>query len=103
MPRRTRTHAPVAASSHDVLCRIVIRRHGRRAVLRIDRPLCVFLGRRISAPCLTRGTLPPTHAGYMEAIQSLALDVLAVAMAAARQLVLGWRCRRCNRAVGAGL
>src|SRR5512147_3210922 len=80
---------PAASTrSVDVLCFIVLRRHGRRFVRRIDRSLRVLMGGRIPDPCRAGSALPPPLSGHMEAVQSLALAAVAVAMAAVRQLVL---------------
>ena len=50
LPWRTGAHPPGREISHRLLCRAVVRRHGRRAVRRPDRAVCVFVGRRISDP-----------------------------------------------------
>ena len=77
---------PAAQISHRLLCRAVVRRHGRRAVCRPDRALHVFMDRRISDPAGARGVVPAARrtSGLRGVVAWywLVLAVLAVALIA---------------------
>ena len=63
LPRRARAHASRRAASHRLLCRAVVRRHGRRPVLGPDRAVRVLLDRRVSDPGRAGGALPAEGRG----------------------------------------
>ena len=59
LPWRAGAHAAGREISHRLLCRAVVRRHGRRPVRRPDCALHVLLDRRISDPGRARCAVPP--------------------------------------------
>src|SRR5258708_17716705 len=59
MPRRVGAYPPRREISHRLLCRAVVRRHGRRIVRRPRRALHVFMDRGIPDPAGIGGVLPP--------------------------------------------
>ena len=61
LPWRTGAHAPRRKISHRLLCRAVVRRHGRRPVRRPDRAVRLLLDRRISDPAGVRRAVPPAR------------------------------------------
>ena len=59
LPRRTGAHAAACKISHRLLCRAVVRRHGRRPVRGPDRAVRLLLDRGISDPAGARRAVPP--------------------------------------------
>src|SRR5437016_8365651 len=55
---RAGAHAAGREISHRLLRGAVVRRHGRRAVRRPDRAVCVLVGRRIPDPVGAGGVVP---------------------------------------------
>src|SRR5439155_22498725 len=55
---RTGTHPPGGEISHRLLCRAVVRRHGRRIVRRLDCAVHLLMGCGISDPAGARGVVP---------------------------------------------
>ena len=58
LPRRTGAHPPGGEISHRLLCRAVVRRHGRRPVRRPDRAVHLLMDRGISDPAGAGGAVP---------------------------------------------
>ena len=58
LPWRTGAHPPGGEISHRLLCRAVVRRHGRRPVRRPDRAVHLLLDRGISDPAGAGGAVP---------------------------------------------
>ena len=58
LPRRTGAHPSGREISHRLLCRAVVRRHGRRPVRRPDRAVHLLMDRRIPDPAGLRGAVP---------------------------------------------
>src|SRR5262245_42801331 len=88
MSRRACPNQAARARSDGGPCFVILRWRHRWSVRRINRSLYVFVGRRISDPRRAGGSLPSPFSGHLEAVQPLALAVVAVAMALPRQLVL---------------
>src|ERR1700730_763792 len=61
LPWRVGAHSPGREISHRLLCRVVVRRHGRRIVCRPDRAVYVFMDRGISDPAGAGGIVPPAR------------------------------------------
>ena len=76
LPWRIGADPPGREISHRLLCRAVVRRHGRRPVRRIDRAVHVLLDRRISDPAGLRGAVPAAR--RPRAVRALEPLVLAV-------------------------
>ena len=76
LPWRTGAHPPGGEISHRLLCRAVVRRHGRRPVRRLDRAVRVFMGRGIPDPAGAGGAVPPARRrGAVFALERLVLAV----------------------------
>ena len=58
LPWRTGAHPPGGEISHRLLCRAVVRRHGRRPVRRTDRAVRLLVDRGISDPAGAGGAVP---------------------------------------------
>ena len=76
LPWRTGAHPPGGEISHRLLCRAVVRRHGRRPVRGADRAVHVFMDRRIPDPAGAGGVVP--SARRRRAVAALGRLVLAV-------------------------
>src|ERR1700682_3693146 len=76
VPWRAGAHAAISEISHRLLCRAVVRRHGRRFVRRPDRAIHLLLGRGISDPGGAGGAVP--SARRRRALGPLERLVLAV-------------------------
>src|ERR1700681_1163615 len=61
MPWRTGAYPPGREISHRLLCRAVVRRHGRRIVRGPDRALYIFMDRGIPDPAALGGVVPPAR------------------------------------------
>ena len=77
LPWRTGADPPGREISHRLLCRAVVRRHGRRPVRRTDRAVHLLVDRRISDPAGLRGAVPAAR--RQRALRALEPLVLAVA------------------------
>ena len=75
LPWRTGAHPPGREISHRLLCRAVIRRHGRRLVRRTDRAVHVFVGRGIPDPAGSGGAVPAVRRRAIVALEPLVLAV----------------------------
>ena len=73
LSRRIGAHPPGREISHRLLCRAVVRRHGRRAVRRPDRAECVLLDRGISDPDGAGGVVPSAGGRALAALEPLVL------------------------------
>ena len=62
---------PAGEISHRLLCRAVVRRHGRRTVRRTDRAVHVLLGRGISDPAGAGGAVPAAGDERLAALEPL--------------------------------
>ena len=62
LPWRTGAHAAAGEISHRLLCRAVVRRHGRRPVRRPDRAVHLLLDRGIPDPAGAGGAVPSAAA-----------------------------------------
>src|SRR5205085_5537645 len=90
LSRRVGAHPPGGEISHRLLCRAVVRRHGRRTVRGPDRPVYVLLGCGIPDPAGTRGLVPPARRGAFRPLERLVLADSGSACARAdRALLLG--------------
>ena len=76
LPWRAGAHPPGREISHRLLCRAVVRRHGRRPVRRPDRAVHVFVDRGISDPAGAGGVVPAARP--RRAVAALEPLVLAV-------------------------
>ena len=75
LPWRTGAHPPGSEISHRLLCRAVVRRHGRRPVRRPDRAVHLFLDRGISDPAGAGGAVPSARQRAAAALEPLVLAV----------------------------
>ena len=75
LPWRTGAHPPGGEISHRLLCRAVVRRHGRRLVRRPDRAVHLLLDRGISDPAGAGGAVPAARRRAAAALEPLVLAV----------------------------
>ena len=116
LPWRTGAHPPGGEISHRLLCRAVVRRHGRRPVRRPDRALHVLMDRGIPDParawqrCAGRpaatSVLPRWSRWYWPFLAVLAVALIAPSWSATARSVHWlddhrvWIDRRGRRALG---
>ena len=76
LPRRAGAYPPGREISHRLLCRAVVRRHGRRIVRRPDRAVYVFMDRGIPDPAGAGRVVPSARRqGAVSALEQLVLAV----------------------------
>ena len=75
LPWRTGADAPGRQISHRLLCRAVVRRHGRRSLCRPDRAVHVLMDRRIPDPAGAGRVVPADGRRTVAALERLVLAV----------------------------